>query len=307
MSILPTMDDFKCALNDEVDPVINCPNDIIANIGQEPDDCTANVQYQVVSADGCAMRSITRKIGKNSNNFRATHDRIDVKSIFDAQIGILKHGYIAIDKSGRSAACSFDVKVQHPITCEMYTPGECIDGVKNCYFDQDKGDHVCEIICNEYASSYQVSWSYPEKSCYDQPLMIDVSVKAKCIKDITLTKSDNPGTILLSDYDLKKCKGGDELQLIVSLLHGDTIVGTCESTKEADPERIRSEEISDSPNLFRDVDRSEIALLASIGTFAIGSLLIIFKRRRCQYLPCSQKSAGDNRRDSSTRTSSSQS
>ena len=235
---------LACAVDDNADPTIYCPNDIIAEIGMAQDDCTAKVNYSVFSKDDCVRESMTRLTGNRSSTFRASHGRIDLQSNFAALVGTdTTHEFIARDESGRLALCSFAISVQHPVTCEITAPGECIDGSEECYFDSDVGREVCHFVCNEVATSYHVSWSYPEKNCYDGTLTTEAVIRAGCFDDIFLTDDDNNGPIPLSINDLMECKSSrsgsededdsheNEVKLMVRLKHGNILVGTCEDIK----------------------------------------------------------------------------
>ena len=112
------------------------------------------------------------------------------------------HEYIALDKSGRSTYCDVNIRVEYPINCEIVVPGECIDHsvIREC---PDINDNVCNeiTICNEYSESFQVTWSYPEKACFnDEPLTLDAKVQAKCIDDDTI--------IYLGSHNLTKAAWG---------------------------------------------------------------------------------------------------
>ena len=303
-STLPTVNENVCTESDRDDPIIYCPDDIVTDIGQL-DDCTSSIHYEIFSEDECVMKSLTRIVGKNSNKFRATHGRIDLTSTLDAPVGRMTHTFIAMDAAGRSTSCSFDVSVTYPISCHIKAPGDCIHGTESCTFDPDVGEENCAFVCSEVATSYLVSWSYPVKTCYDQPLTVEAIVKAGCLRDLVLTESDNNGEINLSQTELMKCKHSgrdsedfkeyqeEEVKLIVTLKAGGTIVGICEDSPDFFPES-NDNEVGRLSVEAGDTSRMRYLFLVSsvlVGTILFVLRFTMFKQRQCC---CVQKGGYDD-------------
>ncbi|MBR9920910.1 MAG: HYR domain-containing protein [Bacteroidetes bacterium] len=109
---------FDVTIEDNEDPMLMCPGNITVN--NDPGMCDALVNYMVTFSDNCPGATLMQTAGLPSG--------------VDFPIGITTNTYEAMDASGNTASCSFDITVNDnelpTITCpaDIFTtvdPGTC--------------------------------------------------------------------------------------------------------------------------------------------------------------------------------------
>ncbi|NNK61165.1 MAG: HYR domain-containing protein, partial [Flavobacteriaceae bacterium] len=176
---------FDVTVNDNEDPKIVCPSDII--VSNDPGDCDANVTYSVTSSDNCPGEIITQTAGLPSG------------AAFP--IGTTTNTFVVTDASGNTFSCSFDVTVndiENPtISCPTditvsNDPGDCDANVT--YLVTSSDNCPGEIITQ--TAGLPSGAAFPIGTTTNSFIVTDASGNtATCSFDVTVNDDTPPNAV----------------------------------------------------------------------------------------------------------------
>ena len=206
---------FDVTVNDNENPSITCPGDIVVN--NDPGVCEAVVTYSVSSSDNCPGETIMQTAGLASG------------SAFP--IGTTTNIFKVTDASGNTATCSFDVTVNDNENPSITCPGDIV-------VNNDAGE--CEAVVTYSVSSSDncpgetimqtaglaSGSAFPIGTTTNIFKVTDASGNtATCSFDVTVNDNENPSITCPGDIVVNNDAGVCEAVVTYSVSSSDNCPG----------------------------------------------------------------------------------